>query len=125
LRDEAEGLMDKVASVPGVRSVQDRLEVHDSAEGVPGLQGEPSATPREISEIARENWSPALRLAAAAGGLAILLVGGRVPLVGPMVRAAGLALLARAALNRPIFSAGEDGEGPVEESSETPEAAQT
>lgn len=42
LASEADELLSKVKKVKGVHEVEDRLEVHESAEGVPALQGEGS-----------------------------------------------------------------------------------
>jgi len=39
LYDEVEGLINRVERIPGVKSVEDRLDVHQHAENIPGLQG--------------------------------------------------------------------------------------
>lgn len=58
--------------VRGVRSVEDRLEPHTNAEGVPALQGAgPRAGPRP--EPLQDSWSPGMKLLA--GGAGALLVG--------------------------------------------------
>ena len=68
--DELYRLLDRVASVPGVAHVEDRLEMHgmDAA----GMPPEP-LPPGELPDLLQEHWSPASRLLAGTlgGGLAI------------------------------------------------------
>ncbi|HZA54428.1 MAG TPA: BON domain-containing protein, partial [Candidatus Udaeobacter sp.] len=40
LGNEVDRLLRRISSVRGVRTVENRLEVHESAESIPGLQGE-------------------------------------------------------------------------------------
>src|SRR5205823_2337781 len=71
LAREADRLLDRAASVRGVQGVENRLEVHQRAEDVPGLQGG-SRRPGERPDLLQANWSPATRaLAATAGGTLI------------------------------------------------------
>jgi len=51
LRHEVEALMAEVRAMPGVREVRNELEVHDSPQGIPALQGGRTEAPaREKSE---------------------------------------------------------------------------
>lgn len=68
--DELYRLLDRVASVPGVAHVEDRLEMHGmDAAGMP-LEPLP---PGEVPDLFQEHWSPTSRLLAGTlgGGLAI------------------------------------------------------
>lgn len=46
LADEVDSLVAMVSRVPGVRHVENRLEIHEEAGNVPGLQGGPARRPR-------------------------------------------------------------------------------
>ena len=100
LAAELARLFECVASVRGVREVRDEgLEVHGSADEVPALQG---ASPRGAAEAAPPPAydAPAPRLAALAGGAALLLYGSsRRGLPGLVAATAGLGLALRAARN--------------------------
>ena len=63
LVDEADDVLTMAESIPGVRSVMNELEPHESSQGVPSLQGEGRlGEPR--------NWAPAKRALVAAAALA-------------------------------------------------------
>ena len=68
--DELYRLLDRVASVPGVAHVEDRLEMHgmDAAD----LPAEPLPQ-GDLPDLLQEHWSPASRLLAGTlgGGLAV------------------------------------------------------
>ncbi len=101
LRHEVEPLIVAVSRVSGVHEVENALEVHDTADHVPSLQG---GEPRmEVPELAQEAWTPAVRLLAGTGG-GLLAVSGlaRRGIVGTLLSIAGAGLLARAASNRPL-----------------------
>src|SRR5260370_1107328 len=68
------GLLDAVASVPGVTGVENRLEVHTRAGTVPGLQGG-GRRPGERLNLAEATWAPATRVLAGAAGGALLTYG--------------------------------------------------
>lgn len=86
LSDEVPTLLETVEAVPGVQSVENNLEAHDSPGNIPSLQG---GTRRESrSEFMQENWTPAARFLAGTAGLAAI--------------GAGLALLARSATNSEV-----------------------
>jgi uncharacterized membrane protein len=99
LAHEVDDLLKAVAAVRGVRAVENRLEMHERAEGVPGLQGG-GARPGKRPEVLQENWAPAPRLliGATGGGLAIYGVR-RGDALGGLLGALGLGLLARGATN--------------------------
>jgi hypothetical protein len=59
-----------VEAVPGVRSVRNLLETHDSAEGIPALQGG-GRRPGTRLDILQENWAPATRAMVAAAGIVV------------------------------------------------------
>lgn len=102
LERERDTLVDGVRKVRGVESVDDLLEVHETPDNIPALQGE--GRPREARfELAQSNWSPAIRLAAGAVGAALAEYGRRERgMAGTAASLAGLALLARAATNREL-----------------------
>jgi len=89
---EAPGLLRAVKSVPGVRGVDNRLELHQEPGNVSSLQG---GVPRrgQRFELMQDNWSPSARVLVGAVGLALLLRGGLVSRLG------GAVLLARAISN--------------------------
>lgn len=99
LRDEVDYLVGKISHVRGVKSVDNQLEVHDSPENVPGLQGNPNRW-RARPEWAQENWSPGMRLVSGVGGGLLTLYGAtRKGLVGSAISMAGLGLAARSVAN--------------------------
>lgn len=62
LEDEVPLLLDCALGVPGVRDLQNRLEVHAEPRDVPGLQGTPRQRPSHRFTFMQENWSPAALL---------------------------------------------------------------
>jgi hypothetical protein len=69
LAREAANVVSTIESVPGVRRVIDRLERHETADGIPSLQGEGTA-PGHRLDIFQSNWAPATQALVAAAGLA-------------------------------------------------------
>ncbi|MCW5977437.1 MAG: SRPBCC family protein [Bryobacteraceae bacterium] len=115
LRDEADDLMAAVGSVRGVHETRNHLEVHQSAEGVPSLQG--NGPPRaERSEPRQTAWTPALRVLAGVGGGALAAYGiARRGAVGAAAGVAGAAMLTRATANKTLRRvAGLDGSPAVD-----------
>ena len=99
LAREFDDLLARVRKVRGVTDVGNRLEVHEAADGVPGLQGGVRRTGGEF-ELRQENWTPAARLATSVIGGAIALYGARRrDAAGAALGLAGLALFARGATN--------------------------
>ena len=70
LAHERPALLDTVHTVRGVIGMEDKLEVHRQPDGIAGLQGG-SERMRVRSEFLQENWTPALRGIAVAGGAAL------------------------------------------------------
>jgi uncharacterized membrane protein len=92
--------MRAVRAVRGVQAIDDKLEPHDQAGRIPALQG---GLPRPKQFRLDENWPPALRLFAAAGGGALVLMGARERgILGLAFAAAGGALAVRGAVNASI-----------------------
>lgn len=98
LAHEKEQLLDKVRNVHGVNRLEDQLEVHERAEGIPSLQ----AGGKKIS-AAQESWPPAIRAVALIGGGALGAYGlaRRTP-ASALLATAGLALMARSISNMPF-----------------------
>ena len=99
LAHEVDDLMTAVSSVKGVGEVENRLEVHETAGDVPGLQGgrRRRGEPREIMQ---EYWTPATRLAAGSLGaaLAVSCVRNRDP-ISVLLGTVGFGLTLRALTN--------------------------
>jgi hypothetical protein len=69
LNAEADNVMRTVAAVPGVRTVTNLLELHDTAEGLPALQGEGRIT-GPMMDVLQRKWAPATQALVAVTGLA-------------------------------------------------------
>ncbi|HEY3246485.1 MAG TPA: SRPBCC family protein [Phycisphaerae bacterium] len=110
LTNEVQCVIDGLRRVRGVRSVENRLEPHEQAGDVPGLQGGASRRRgRPRFELMQVNWSPAARVLVGATGLRLLLGGrsrksGSNPQRGShaALGAVGLGLVARALTNKPL-----------------------
>jgi uncharacterized membrane protein len=101
LADEVDDLISRVEGVRGVSEVRNELEIHQSADGVPALQG--AGQPREQRpELLQDNWAPTTRLfmGTIGGILAFQGVRAKGP-VGKALSMVGLGLLTRAATNFP------------------------
>lgn len=99
LEREHQPLLDCVANVRGVDVVEDQLEIHETAEGIPALQGESRRTGPRF-ELAQGNWAPAARLLTGLAGASLLSYGTRQRgFAGALCAAGGAALLARAMTN--------------------------
>lgn len=106
LAHEKQNLLDRVRAVAGISELQDSLEVHESAEHVPSLQGERKMRAAGTS-ILQETWPPALRAIATVGGGALSYYGvtRRTP-ASAIAAVVGLGLLTRSALNKPFNQMG-------------------
>ena len=101
LRDELDGICHAVAGIRGVTQIFNRLETHQSSDGVPALQGPMGAKAGPRFAMMHSNWSPTARMAAALMGTAALLYGLSQRTVGAATLAAsGLGLLVRSATNQ-------------------------
>lgn len=101
LASEVEPLLHCLKSVHGVRSVENRLEVHATAGTHAALQG---GRPRagQPLDLFQANWSPATRCLVASLGGAILLSSARSRGVMSLVKGVGAAwLLSAAVTHRP------------------------
>lgn len=102
LADEYNRLLHAVRSVRGIKDVEDRLAVYESAEGVSALQGGRPRPPQRF-ELLQENWSPAARLVTGTLGTALMLYGLRERgIVGSLAAVAGGALTLRSTTNMPL-----------------------
>jgi hypothetical protein len=102
LESEVDPLLCAVRAVPGVSEIDDHLVAHQRPGSVPGLQGG-ARRPETRSEFRKENWTPALRVAAIVGGGLLALYGTRHrTLTGFAVAGMGLGMTARGASNLPL-----------------------
>jgi uncharacterized membrane protein len=100
LAEEASELVSRTRAVRGVRDVVDRLELHESSENVPALQGGVTRRGGGEFELMQENWTPAVRVLVGAAGAGLVLAGAqRRDLLGGLLSLSGLALLSRSAAN--------------------------
>lgn len=92
LADEVAALIERVASVRGVRDVDNRLDVHAEPGDVPGLQGGRGPwRGGEPFELLQTQWSPTARLLMGLAGGVLTLVGiRRQGVTGTVVGAGGL-----------------------------------
>jgi uncharacterized membrane protein len=99
LSEEVDDLIRQIGRVRGVQEVRNELEIHQSSEGVPALQGEAAPTDSRDRD---ENWTPTTRLlvGVAGGTLAVrgIRTGGP---IGTALSLLGVGLIARAAGNIP------------------------
>jgi CBS domain-containing protein len=100
LSHEAPKFLKCVKSIPGVQSVDDRLDVHGTAGSDPNLQGESTRT-GENWDVMNKTWSPSTRVMASAVGGGLLLYGMKSrSRIGKATSALGLGLLTRGITNR-------------------------
>jgi len=99
LAHETNDLLACVRAVPGVRAVDNLLDVHKQTGDVPGLQGgEPR--PGDRFDLMQENWSPTSRLLAGAAGGALAVYGlSRRDPISLSLGAIGIGLIARGVTN--------------------------
>jgi uncharacterized membrane protein len=99
LAREVDRLLSAVRRVRGVEDIENRLEVHESATDVPALQGG-TGRPRNVPDLAQENWTPAARfLTGAVGGALAVYAARRRDALGTVLGFAGLALATRGSTN--------------------------
>ncbi len=77
LSDEVDDVLGVVGAVRGVRAVINELEPHDSAEGIPSLQGRGRVAGPSL-DVLQRNWAPATQ---ALVGMAALAATGAVMMV--------------------------------------------
>lgn len=101
LAGEHPALVPALRSMPGVREVDDRLDVHPSEEAVSSLRG--GMPPSGERPERQPRWAPGTRaVVGGAGTLLILYALARGGVRGIAAIAGGAALLARATANRPL-----------------------
>ena len=66
LSSEVDDVLATAASVRGVRAVHNELEAHETAAGIPSLQGR-GRIPGSSLDILQRNWAPATRAVVTAG----------------------------------------------------------
>jgi hypothetical protein len=92
LVSEAERLLRAVRRVPGVREVEEALDVHVVPD-IPALQGSSERT-GDLPDILQRRWSPTTRLLLALAGAALAAAGGaRRDRLGAVLGGLGLSLL--------------------------------
>jgi len=100
LAREMDRLLRKIGWMRGVKAVENRLEAHESADAVPGLQGEPVGPSGARFDILQSNWAPATRwLTATAGSASLAYAIKRRDALGATLAIFSGALLARALSN--------------------------
>jgi hypothetical protein len=98
LADDVARLIRRLGRVPGVREVDNRLDVHVEPGDVPGLQGARTSGGGEVLPLMRGQLSPTAGLATGLGGALLALWGlRRLDAAGVPVAAIGMALLSRGA----------------------------
>ena len=101
LASEEQQVLEGVADVRGVRSIDDHLERHMKTD-VPALQGG-AGRPVPRPELLQENWAPATRLIVGAAGVGLVLWGAvRRGFLGVGAAGMGALLLARSIANLPV-----------------------
>jgi hypothetical protein len=86
----------RVGRVPGVRDVDNQLDVHAEPGDVPGLQGAHAAASGQVLPLTRGSLSPTARLSAVVGGALLALWAlRRLGPAGMPVATIGMALLSR------------------------------
>ena len=107
LTAEAEHLINHIASMRHVASVENRLEMHERGESIPGLQGKAGLrASRETWNRMQVNWSPTTRFIAGTFGATLALYGAKkLNLFGTAVATVGAGVLARALWNKRVRGA--------------------
>jgi uncharacterized membrane protein len=108
LASELDAVVSRVAAIPGVQGVANRLEPHADADRISALQG--GRLRRARPDFMQTHWSPATRLVTGLGGAGLALWGAwRRSVPGALTAATGLGLAARSATNlelRRLFGLG-------------------
>ena len=103
LTAEAEHLINHITSMRHVASVENRLEMHERGESIPGLQGKAGVRARNRMQV---NWSPTTRFIAGMVGATLALYGAKkLNLFGTAVATVGAGVLARALWNKRVRGA--------------------
>ncbi len=101
LAKEVDDIVSGVSKVRGIYGVDNHLQVHETADGVPDLQGMDQSK-RAMQDTA-QSWAPGTRLlAGSAGGLLIMTGPFRRGLIGRLATFGGWAMLMRSLTNLPL-----------------------
>ncbi|TMK80641.1 MAG: BON domain-containing protein [Actinobacteria bacterium] len=102
--DEAAALIRHVRAVRGVAEVDNRLDVYERPEDLPGVQPPfPPRRPGPRFQLMQRNWAPSIRALVGALGTVLFLAASRRGLVvGSAMRLIGALAVLRAATNEPI-----------------------
>lgn len=99
LTAEVHPLLNAVAVIRGVRNIENHLELHETPDDVPALQGGKRRIGERFGPF-KTTWSPTTRLIAGIAGGALTIYGGkRRDAVGSFMGSVGLGVLARAFTN--------------------------
>jgi hypothetical protein len=94
LASEKDELIKELWQVEGVEAIEHMLEVHDSPDHIPALQG--ALRPAEDCNVLTDQWKPAVALAmSVAGGLLTLYGLSRKGPVGASLGVAGMGMIAK------------------------------
>lgn len=72
LTDEVQQLINGVRSVRGVYDVENRLEVHEKGDNVPGLQGDIPKPKGQVLDVFQDRWSPTTRFLLGTAGFILI-----------------------------------------------------
>ncbi|HEX2979013.1 MAG TPA: SRPBCC family protein [Anaerolineaceae bacterium] len=103
LQDEVEGMLKEISNLPGVRGVENNLDVYGTISDIPNYQPMPAGIERPSAS--QSNWTPSTRLLAGIGAIPLLLAGRRGGLIGTAFSLAGAGLAFRAVTNLEITRA--------------------
>lgn len=105
LRDDVHRVIRAVRAVPGVRGVEDQLEVHNQAGTMPGLQGgggQPPPPPPRV-DVLQQHWAPGTRAMVGTAGAGLAALGlRRGGWTGSLLGFAGGTVLVRGVTNLPL-----------------------
>ncbi len=100
LREDEDAIVKTAMRTRGVHGVENQLQVFDSPESIPSLQGQLSPQRSLRPDWEQRNWSPATRLLSGVGGSLLTLYGmTRRGVAKPVLSTAGLVLTARGVTN--------------------------
>lgn len=103
LVEEVDNVRKAVGGVRGVETLEDRLQVYETARDIPGIQGQDGPRPGPRPAYLQEVWSPTARLLAILGGAAAVGWGLRERGgAGWATAAAGTVVATRAWTNQPV-----------------------
>jgi uncharacterized membrane protein/uncharacterized protein YwbE len=99
LADEVVPLFEVISGIAGLKSIENLLELHESAGDIPALQGGKRRSGETFGPF-KTTWSPTTRLVAALTGGALTIYGGkRRGALGSAISTIGLGVLGRALTN--------------------------